>query len=89
MTENKNNQREEVKKDLKNNSNAKKSKVTLISLIDENNSLHMGMLAYNNLTPQFVEEKRLLNSFQEDKIMPSITLSEFRKKLIQYKNKEI
>lgn len=89
MTENKNNQRKEVKKDLKNNSNAKKSKVTLISLIDENNSLHMGMLAYNNLTQQFVEEKRLLNSFQEDKIMPSITLSEFRRKLIQYKNKEI
>lgn len=89
MTENKDNQNEEIKKDVKNNSKNKKSKLSLISLVDENNSLHMGMLAYNKLTSQFEEEKKLLNSFQEDKIMPSITLSEFRKKLIQYKNKEI
>ena len=89
MTEYKDNLNEEIKKDVKNNSKNKKSKLTLISLVDENNSLHMGMLAYNKLTSQFEEEKKLLNSFQEDKIMPSITLSEFRKKLIQYKNKEI
>ena len=49
MTENKDNQNEEIKKDVKNNSKNKKSKLTLISLVDENNSLHMGMLAYNNL----------------------------------------
>lgn len=84
------NKMEEIKKrKTKLQSTNKKSKVTLFSLIDENNALHMGMLADNNLTSQFLKEKELAQSFREDKINPSINPSDFRRKLIQYKNKEI